>query len=622
MFKKNILFVLCVFLSVSVNSQNRKREKRDSTIVRDSSYIYNRIQTFSKKRKITQLIYSMVFRPVTPSVVVTERIPDKKNDKKKKVATKKAAISPFEGKVIRNIQIVTYDPFGYDTRDTSLMPYDFLSKTGNALHVKTMPLKIRNLLIVKRYDTYDSLRVKECERLIRSQNYIREVTIQPVVAEGDSVDLFVQVYDVWSIIAVGSYSPSTLVVDVRDKNFAGLGHQFRGNYKYLYQIGKSAYKADYYIPNISNTYINSDLHYAYDENSNYSESASLNRPFYSVYTSWAGGVSLSQNLNRAVLYKTDSSQFLQTYKSNSQNYWIGKSWQLFKGRTEEQRATNLIASLRFYRIHYMQRAAEEYDILHSFANEEFYLAGIGVSKRLYKQDNYIFRYGSTEDVPAGRAFSFVGGYQIKEKVDRLYLGARIYAANYHYWGYFNMYAEYGTFLRGEVLEEGSLITGINSFTGLIRPGNWKLRLFIKPQCTFGFNRKTTDYVTLNSEVGIRGFNSVIPKGTQKLTLTFQLQSYAPWNLVGFRFGPYLVCSFGMLGTEIHGFRESPLYSSFGIGLLIKNDYLITSSFQISIAYYPVIPGIGNNVIKVNPVKASDFGSRNFDIDQPSTIVYQ
>jgi hypothetical protein len=322
------------------------------------------------------------------------------------------------------------------------------------------------------------------------------------------------------------------------------------------------------------------------------------------------------------LYTQDSVPFLQTNKSNSQNYWVGRSWQLFKGKTEEKRATNLIASLRFYRTHYVERASEEYDTLRVFANEEFYLAGIGVSKRLYKQDNYLFRYGGTEDVPTGRSFSFVGGYQIKEKVERIYAGARMYAANYHNWGYFNLYAEYGTFIRSGILEEGTLITGINSFTGLLRPGNWKLRLFIKPQCVFGFNRKKTDNISLSSEVGIKGFNSSVLRGTQKLTLTFQLQSYAPWNLIGFRFGPYVVCSFGMLGTEIHGFQRSPLYSSFGIGLLIKNDYLITNSFQISIAYYPVIPGVGNSVIKVNPIKASDFGTRSFDIDQPSTIVYQ
>lgn len=617
MTERFILFILCMLIHVSGYSQNKRKEKRDSAYARDSSYIYNKIESFSKKRKITQLIYSMVFRPVTPTVAVIEKVPEKK----KTVVKKKPSVS-LEGKIIRNIQIVTYDPFGYDYRDTTLVPYVFLAKAGNALHVKTLPLKVRNLLIVKRNDTYDSLRVKESERLIRSQSFIREVSIKSFPVGSDSVDLFVQVFDVWSIIAVGSYSPSTLVVDIRDKNFGGLGHQFRGNYRYLYNVGKSAYKGDYFIPNISNTYINSDLHYAYDENKNYSERIALNRPFYSIYTSWAGGVSFQQNLNRQILYNADSTQFLQTYKSNSQNYWIGRSWQLFKGKTEEKRATNLISSFRFYRTHYVDRAPEKFDSLHLYANENFFLVGLGVSKRLYKQDNYIFRYGYIEDVPTGRSFSVVGGYQRKEKIERSYLGSRVYMANYHNWGYFNIYFEFGTFVHSGKFEEGCITSGINSFTGLLRPGKWKIRLFIKPQFTFGFNRNISDNLSLNNESGIKGFNSTVLKGTQKLTAVFQLQSYAPWNIIGFRFGPYLVCSFGMLGTELHGFQKSPLYSSFGIGLLIKNEYLLMSSFQISIAFYPVIPGVGKSIIKTNPVKASDFGYRGFDIDQPSTIVYQ
>lgn len=605
--KKNLIFFFLFFVFYStVYSQIRPIEKRDS------SYIYSKIESFSNNRKITKLIYSLIFRPVIPVVVIG----------KKRERVKKGSSVPFEGKVIRNIYIETFDPFGYDSGDSTITPSGFVPKAGNALHVKTIPAKIRNILMVKRHDTYDSLRIKESERLIRSQSYVREVTILPVLTKGDSVDLYIKVYDVWSIIAVGSATPSNFVIDIRDKNFVGLGHEFRGDYKYDYKLGKSAYKGDYYIPNISNTFINSDLHYRFDENKNYFESISLNRPFYSALTSWAGGVSFYQNLNRQILYGKDSSSFLQTYKSNYQDYWIGRSWQLFKGKTEDKRTTTIISSARYYRLHYVKRAPEEYDSSGIYANEDFYLLRVGFSRRSYKKDNYIFRYGSTEDVPTGRSYSFIGGYQIKEGLERIYLGSKIYMANYHNWGYFNWYLEYGTFLRSGKFEEGTLITGINYFSGLIRIGRWKFRQFIKPQCTLGFSRPASDNLNLNNDSGIRGFNSTILKGTQKLIFTFQLQSYAPWNLIGFRIGPYLVCSFGMLGTENELFRKSPVYSSFGIGLLIKNDYLLMSSFQISVAYYPVIPGIGDRIIKMNPVKASDFGYRGFDVDQPSPVIYK
>jgi hypothetical protein len=597
-------FFFLLLLTVPVNAQQEER---------DSSFLYKKIEAFADKRKFTRMIYRSVFRPVTPHPVPVK--------KTKKAIKNSKSLSSYEGRVIRNIHVVTYDPFGYDSKDTSITPYAFFPRAGNALHIKTLPMKIRNILIIKKYDTFDSLRVKESERLIRSQSFIREAYITPVL-KNDSVDLYIRVYDVWSIIVIGDLSPSTFKVDVRDKNFLGSGHQFRNKFKQNYLTGKNSDEINYYIPNIYNTYINSTFHYYIDENRNYNESFSLFRPFYSVFTSWAGGVSVQQKLNREILVDFDGVPFTQVYKVNSQDLWVGRSWQIFKGRSEELRSTSFISSARYLRDHYVQRAEKGYDSLNLHPNQDFYLVGAGVARRQYKQDNYIFRYGYVEDVPIGRAYSIVGGYQIKENIPRWYFGSRVYMANYHSWGYFNIYFEYGTFVRKSIKEEGSFLAGINYFSNIIPLGRWKLRQFIKPQFIIGFNRKKTDNLSLNDDGGIRGFNSTGLKGTQKMVLTFQLQSYAPWNVLGFRFGPYIVCSFGMLGTEKNGFNRSPVYSSFGIGLLIKNEYLIINTFQISLAYFPFIPGAKNSVFKVNPVKTSDFGFRGFDIEQPATISYQ
>ena len=105
-------------------------------------------------------------------------------------------------------------------------------------------------------------------------------------------------------------------------------------------------------------------------------------------------------------------------------------------------------------------------------------------------------------------------------------------------------------------------------------------------------------------------------------LTFQTQSYSPWNFIGFRFGPYFICSFGMLGNETSGFKNSKAYSQVGLGVLIKNDNLVINTFQISLSFYPSIPGNGNNVFKINSFETQDFGFRDFEIGKPATIVFQ
>ena len=138
----------------------------------------------------------------------------------------------------------------------------------------------------------------------------------------------------------------------------------------------------------------------------------------------------------------------------------------------------------------------------------------------------------------------------------------------------------------------------------------------------GINRFIFDSLTLNDGYGIDGFNSSSLSGTRRIMLTLQTQSYAPWNFIGFRFGPFLSFSFGKLGDAETGFKNSNLYSQIGIGVLIKNEHLVINTFQFSIAFYPSIPGNGQNVFKANSFRTVDFGFRDFEIGKPAIVVFQ
>jgi hypothetical protein len=260
--------------------------------------------------------------------------------------------------------------------------------------------------------------------------------------------------------------------------------------------------------------------------------------------------------------------------------------------------------------------------LHIYSDEDFFFAGIGISSRKYVQDRYIFKYGVIEDVPEGKVYGLTGGYQQRNNSGRMYLGMRFSFGNYYKWGYLSPSLEYGTFFRSSHAEEGVFTAGINYFTGLFEIGRWKFREFLKPQVTVGFNRTPYDSLTINDKYGLDGFKSPALSGTHRLLLTLQTQSYAPWNFIGFHFGPYLICSLGMLGDNTNGFKNSKVYSQLGLGVLIKNENLVFNSFQIFISFYPSIPGIGQNVFKMNSFKTTDFGFRDFEIERPSMVIYR
>ena len=163
---------------------------------------------------------------------------------------------------------------------------------------------------------------------------------------------------------------------------------------------------------------------------------------------------------------------------------------------------------------------------------------------------------------------------------------------------------------------------MNYNTKLFEIGDWNFRQFIKSSLTLGIRRLANENLSLNDGYGISGFNSSGIAGTHRFLCTVQTQSYAPGNILGFQFGPYLLLSFGMLGNESTGFRSSRVYSQLGIGTLIRNKFLIISTFQLSFSFYPMIPGDGNNVFKINSFKTNDFGFLDFDIGKPGMVLFQ
>jgi hypothetical protein len=78
----------------------------------------------------------------------------------------------------------------------------------------------------------------------------------------------------------------------------------------------------------------------------------------------------------------------------------------------------------------------------------------------------------------------------------------------------------------------------------------------------------------------------------------------------------------MLSDARTGFRNSKVYSQIGLGVLIKNENLVFNTFQISVSFYPLIPGKGQDVIKMNSFITSDFGFRDFEIEKPAKMIYQ
>jgi len=640
-------FVAILFLALYLNGRASAQEGEkidsipppmDTLRTAEDSLKYKTIQDLSKKTKFTRFIHSLLFKPLN------EEVPKQAGKRKAKKAKPKIQL---EGKIVREIFITTLDPFGYTVQDTTKHPHGFLMKSGNTLHIKTQQVIVKNLLLFKKNKPYDSLLVKESERLIRSQRYVQDVSfnIVPVSRKSDSIDIYIRVQDIWSLIPAFQYSKTSADFGFTDHNIAGLGSTFEGNTHIDRVTGKTATRISYLIPNIKNTYISfrlqflftdvesllkgdqfsrsyystisSNLPYVFSGNPGMVRSFELARTFHSPLTKWAGGIFAGQMITSQGYIALDTLRYMSA-RTNIQDLWVARAWQLFKGNLAHDRTTNLIFSLRALRIRYPEQISAS-DDLGIFNNENIYFAGIGISSRSYTRDRYIFNYGKIEDVPLGRVFGITLGFDASHK-ERMYFGLKAAWGNYYKFGYLSSHLEYGTFIGSEGFQQEVIIARIYYYTQLLNLGSWKLRQFVRPTLIFGINRQPNDNLSFGDLM--KGFGPTETPAQHLLVLALQTQSYSPWNRAGFHFGPYLFTSFGMLGTESSGFSNSRLYALLGLGVLIRNDYLMFNTFQVSLTFYPYIPGRGYNLFRANAYKTSHYGFPEFDISKPRIADYR
>lgn len=592
--------------------------KAQTPVPTKSDTVYKKIDEYSQDKKFFKFIHKLIFRKKDFTTLSRKKHPN--------VVPISKSYDIYQNKIIRNINIETFDPFGYSAENVDDKPEKKIERFGNSLHVKSKKWTIRNLLLFKNNDELDSLKIKESERIIRSQRYIRSVVIKPIPIANckDSVDVSIRVLDTWSLIPTGAFSSSKANLEMTERNLFGLGHELDLNYIRSFSNHIFAYESKYIIPNFKNTFFQSTVESRTDLNNNTFKSIRIDRPFYSTYARWAGGTYYDYKSYSELFIDTNLITTQQKYRVKSYSFWGARAFDIFGVTSEFSRGTNFIVSTGFTSTTYLEKPDITIDPINYYSSSKLALATIGISSQRFHQDNYLFRFGTIEDIPYGKVFSITGGIENKNNKNRAYFGSRFSYGDYYDFGYLQGNIEIGSFFNNGKTEQTTIKIETNYFTDLFPIGSWKFRQFIKPVLILGNNRLDTnrDRLNLIDVNGIPGFNSSPLIGTKKLLTTFQTQSYNQKTWFGFNFSPYLNYTLGFLDEGNTAFFRNKMYSQLGIGVLINNNYLVFNSFQISFSYYPSSPIDGSNIIKTNAFRNSNIEFRDFQIGQPYVVPYQ
>jgi hypothetical protein len=618
-FVQIIKYKLLIFIFLNLcNLSSMVAQKKDSMAVynRDSLALYKKIKKAAYKYEITKWAYNAIFVDPEPREYPVQPV----------VTKEEKHVNPYlksRGCVIRKINIKVLDPFGYSVNDTTPRKINMSQKAGNNLHITTRRFIIQNRLLFKQNDSLDALRISESERLLREASFVNDAKIFTTkTSSPDSVDVNVIVHDKWPIVMPVLITDKNGNARFRNKNLLGSGQQFEQYMGYSRTTNVFNFNGFYLIPNIDNTYISSQIGYQTnpDETSAY---IIFDKPFYSFLATWAGGLSFNHSWSK---YQTITDTVEMTsYKSPlnllGSDVWLAKSFKLSDKRTLLNQSTNLITGLHYYNNSFLARPSSDVDTARSYRNNEALIGNIGVAVQQYYKDRFIYRFGANEDVPEGLIVQFIyGGYKRELSKVRYYNGVEVARAKHFNFGYLSATFSYGIFYNTNVPNDVTTNYKLYYFSELLKKGRWYFRQFFNYKLVHGENKMANEKITIGYDE-LYGFSSGDLKGNTKMILNSETVAYMPYNLIGFRFAPILMVGLGMLGDPQSPMIQSRLYQAYSLGIMIRNENLLTSTFQFSIGMYPFLPDGRNYTIVVNPVTSFTLKVRAFSVTRPDFVAY-
>ena len=158
------------------------------------------------------------------------------------------------------------------------------------------------------------------------------------------------------------------------------------------------------------------------------------------------------------------------------------------------------------------------------------------------------------------------------------------------------------------------------FSDLIKKGNLFFREFLNFNLVHGENKLAGQTITFNGDE-LYGFENRTLFGNTKMTLSSETVAYLPYQLIGFRFAPVITAGIGMIGDPTHRLIKSNLYQAYTLGIMLRNENLLNSTFQFAIGAYPFFPDSGGFALKYNPITSFTLRVRVFSVSKPDFVSY-
>jgi hypothetical protein len=529
----------------------------------------------------------------------------------------------YKNHIIRNIRIEQLNVFGASIDDPTRAPTTWLGRTGNKMHFQSRTYLIENNFLFKENDKIDPIVLADNERIIRDLPYLEDarIIIQPINNTNDSVDILVLTKDVWSNafdLKINDIYSGTF--ELWDRNIFGFGHQIQNKFLWDSRVNPSSgYNGIYSINNIDGTFINSKINYytAFDTKS---IGIDIQRSFFTPNIKYAGGYSFVNTKTRT-LFK-DSVTVKVPLNYNSYDGWIGRSFSVQQNNLIKVRQ-NITITARIMKNYFSKRPKISENSYYNFQNKTLFLGSVAYTKLSYFKSNFIYNFGRTEDIPIGGKAALTLGTESNEFFHRQYGGLELSMSNLIWnFGYIYASVNLSSFFDNNYKEEQGLIKGnFNYFSPLILTHRYRLRHFLNIDFTYGSNRFTNEYLTINQQHGITGLMNDSAIGNTRLNLHWESVCFTPWHFFDFRFVVFAFTDVSWIAPNYNNLFDKFPYNGIGLGIRIRNERLVFNTLQIRFTFYPNLPSYSRTkVLELSGESVLHFPS--FIPSAPQLVTYE
>ena len=567
--------MVSVILSQTVYAQTDKKDSIANVKQEKYETFYDSLQSKAKQNTITSLLYDFLISSRSSSAD----------------STAYGYYSQMEGKMISEIHINTLEAFGPTLADTSRTARSFIEKTGNAIHFTTGTKTIEKMLLFQVGDFLDPELMYENERIIRSLRYIQDVRF---IIEQDSlykglVKVYVITKDRFPLGVTGSVNGiSSAALELYNQNIFGIGHEV--SFRFVGHLNRQPYtglETFYKITNISGRFLDIAAGYM---NTYRREGFSLivDKPFITNSIKWGFGGSAMRMFRTERIYedhpvKTDFPMNLSYFSA-----WGARSFQM---RPNHIQNFQLVLSAGLYNNTFYERPEPSPGSTQYFSNNTFYLTGLTISQRFYIQDQLVYSYGITEDIPEGFKNELVYGYDVNEFGNRHY--AHIFMSNGNLLvkrqGYLYLSGGIGGYFKDNSYEQGQIQAGMNYISRRVDAGRKRFRLFLRTNYLLGIRRFEIEELFLNKDDHIRGFSSKTVTGKQRLSFNMEYVLFLRQEFYKFNMATFGFADMGIVASNRQPVFAGNYYSGVGLGMRLHNESLVFKTFQMRLAFYPFPP---------------------------------